>query len=70
MVDSAGRVFSTEWLLITLADAVSVLAASLLMEAGILSLRTGVLVFGAVQIACGLAWIILVVPKERQPRPS
>ena len=40
------------------------------MEAGVLGLRSGIVVFGAVQIVCGLAWIILVVPKERQTVPS
>ncbi len=65
-----GRVFSTEWLLVTLADSVSILSASLLMEAGVLGLRSGIVVFGAVQILCGLAWVILVVPRERQSAPN
>ena len=64
-----GRVFSTEWLLVTLADSVSILSASLLMEAGVLGLRSGIVVFGAVQILCGLAWVILVVPQESQSAP-
>jgi len=65
-----GRVFSTEWLLVTLADSVSILTASLLMEAGLMGLRSGIVVFGAVQIVSGLAWITLVVPEERQTSPS
>jgi len=61
-----GRVFSTEWLLVTVADSLSILIASLLMEAGILDLRTGIVAFGAVQVLCGLLWFALVVPNERQ----
>jgi MFS family permease len=64
-----GRVFSTEWLLVTLADSVSIVLASLLMEAGVLGLRSGIVVFGAVQVLCGLAWVILVVPQESQSAP-
>ena len=61
-----GRVFSTEWLVVTVADSLSILIASLLMEAEILDLRTGIVVFGAVQVLCGLLWFALVVPSERQ----
>jgi len=61
-----GRVFSTEWLLVTLADSVSILAASLLMETGLLGLRSGIVVFGLVQVICGLLWLAVVVPSERQ----
>jgi len=61
-----GRVFSTEWLLLMLVDALAILAASLLLEAELLSLRSGFLVFASIQIACGLMWLVLVVPHERQ----
>ena len=64
-----GRVFSTEWLLVTLADSASILTASLLMEAGVLDLRTGILAFGMLQMACGAVWILVIVPKERQFAP-
>ncbi len=60
-----GRVFSTEWLCITLADSVSILVASLLLETGVLTLRTGLIAFGLLQVCCGLAWVIAVVPRER-----
>ncbi|HEX2252708.1 MAG TPA: MFS transporter [Thermoanaerobaculia bacterium] len=60
-----GRAFATEWLLITAADAVSILAASTLLEAGWLTLRTGFLVFATVQVACGAAWLLAIVPQER-----
>ncbi len=65
-VDSfRGRVFSAEWLAVTLADSVSILTASLLLESGAISLRTGILVFAVVQILCGALWLGLVVPAER-----
>lgn len=65
-----GRVFATEWLLVTLADSLSILTASLLMETALLSLRSGVLLFGVVQVLCGLAWVFRVVPKERRALAS
>jgi MFS family permease len=65
-----GRVFATEWLLVTLADSLSILTASLLMEAGVLTLRSGILLYGGIQVVCGLAWIGLVVPKERLAESS
>jgi MFS family permease len=61
-----GRVFSTEWLLVTVADSLSILTCSLLMEAEVLDLRSSILAFGAVQILCGLLWVALVVPSERR----
>lgn len=69
-VDSfRGRVFSAEWLAVTLADSFSILTASLLLESGSVSLSTGVLVFAVVQILCGTLWIVLVVPAERRAEP-
>ena len=70
-VDSfRGRVFSAEWLAVTLADSISILTASLLLESGSVSLSTGVLVFAVVQILCGTLWAVLVVPAERRAEPA
>ena len=70
-VDSfRGRVFSAEWLAVTLADSISILTASLLLESGSASLSTGVLVFAVVQILCGTLWVVLVVPAERRAEPA
>lgn len=60
-----GRAFATEWLLVMLADTVSILAASLLLEAGVLDLRGGLQVFAGVMVACGLLWTAVIVPRER-----
>ena len=60
-----GRVFSTDLLLLTLIDSVMILLAGLLLDWGILELRSGFQVFAAIQLACGVLWITLVVPWER-----
>ena len=65
-----GRVFATEWLLIMLADTLSILAASALLEAGWLTLRTGFLTFALIQVATAVVWFATVVPAERAEAPS
>lgn len=65
-----GRVFATEWLLVMLADSISILVAGWLLETSILDLRTAFLVFGLVQLLCGAGWLLLVVPKERRAEQS
>ena len=60
-----GRIFSTEWLLVMLADTLSILTASLLIEFAVLDLRACFQVFAGVQIGCGLLWLVLIVPRER-----
>ncbi len=60
-----GRVVATQWLLLTVADSLSILAAALLLEFGGLSLRNGLLTFASIEVVCGLLWWILVVPAER-----
>ena len=61
-----GRIFATEWLLLTGADTLSILVASVLLESKFLDLRLAVMVFAAVQVVTGLAWLLLVVPAERR----
>jgi hypothetical protein len=61
-----GRVFATEWLLVMLADTVSILAASALQETGLFDLRQCFRVFAVLQILCGVLWIVFIVPKERE----
>ncbi len=64
-----GRVFATEWLLLTLADTVSILAASILLERGILDLRQGFMLFAGVQVVCGGLWLLTVARKEAAASP-
>lgn len=60
-----GRVFATEWLLVMIADTLSILVASSLLEAGLLDLSGTFAAFAALQVVCGLLWLLIVVPKER-----
>ncbi len=61
-----GRVFASEWLAVTGVNTISIFAASLMLESAEFSLRTGFQVLAGVQILCGIAWLVLVVPGERR----
>jgi hypothetical protein len=61
-----GRVFSTDWLLVMSAESLSILVGSALLELDWLTLEGAVLAFAGLQIACGLAWLAIVVPRERR----
>lgn len=65
-----GRVFATDWLLVTLVESVSVLVAAVLLEAGVASLATVIGAFAAVQVLCGIGWLLVVVPAERRAEPA
>ncbi len=61
-----GRVFATEWLLLTTAESLSILLASTLLESGALGLRQGFAAFAAAQLLTGAVWWLTVVPAERR----
>lgn len=61
-----GRVFGTDSLGITLTMGLSTVAAGLILENGMLSLRETIIVTGALQILAGVLWIILATPKEKE----
>jgi MFS family permease len=61
-----GRVFATDWLLVTLVESAAVLLAALLLEAGWAELRTLFFAFASVQVLTGLGWLAVVVPRERR----
>ena len=61
-----GRVFSTEWLLVTSAESLSILVGSVLLEGGWMTLEGAVLTFGGLQVLSGLAWLLIIVPRERR----
>ncbi|MGA7303969.1 MAG: MFS transporter [Rhodothermales bacterium] len=61
-----GRVFASEWLAVTGVNTISIFAASLMLESAEFSLRTGFQVLAGVQILCGIAWLVLIVPGERR----
>jgi sugar phosphate permease len=61
-----GRVFATEWLLITLVDALAILAVAVLLQSGWVSLREAIFWFAGIEVAVGLVWLMTVVPTERR----
>lgn len=61
-----GRVFATEWLLIMTADSLSILVASMVLEAGWLDLRGGFLAFATIQAVTAAVWFGTVVRAERR----
>jgi len=61
-----GRVFATEWMMLTGMNVVSVMAASVALERGLLSLRDGMLAACGVIVLAGVVWLVLVVPAERR----
>ena len=60
-----GRVFSTDWLFVMATESASILLASTLLELGWLDLAACIRLFAGLQIASGLLWWLLVVPRER-----
>ena len=61
-----GRVFSTDFLLMTLLNGFSTLAASLLLEYTDMTLREGIQIFAILQVLSGIVWIALVMPGEKR----
>jgi MFS family permease len=61
-----GRVFATEWLLLMATEAASILAASLLLDTGVLGLREAILLFAGLETLAGVLWVAFVVPRERR----
>jgi len=59
-----GRVFSTEWLLFTLAQSVSVLMASALLENDIFTIQQLLVVFGVLLAAAGIIWGVTITRQE------
>lgn len=61
-----GRIFSTEWLLVTLADTVAILSASLLLDLAGWGLRPAIALFATLQVATGVVWLITVARAENR----
>lgn len=61
-----GRLFSSEWLLLTLVDSSSILAAAYVLEYKLLGIGTAMAVFASTQVLMGILWLITVVPAERR----
>ena len=61
-----GRVFGTDSLGITMTMGLSTVAAGLILENGIMTLRETIIATGALQIMAGLLWILLATPEEKK----
>ena len=60
-----GRIFSTEWLLFTITNSISVMIASLILEYELLPIRELIVVYGAVMILAGTVWSFTVTKGEK-----
>lgn len=65
-----GRVFSTEWLLFTLAQSVSVTVAAVILEFQIFTIRETMLGFSVLLVLSGCFWLIKVAPHEKNAPSS
>lgn len=63
-----GRVFATEWLLVMGMESLSIFAASLILEMGLLELIPVIILFGSISVVAGLIWLFFVVPAEKRDR--
>ncbi|MCH8488117.1 MAG: MFS transporter, partial [Candidatus Cyclonatronum sp.] len=57
--------FSAEFLLFTVAQSLSTLAVSLLLEFNILELQTAILIFSAGLVLTGIIWLLTVARREK-----
>ncbi|MBO6536804.1 MAG: MFS transporter [Balneolaceae bacterium] len=60
-----GRVFSTEWLLFTIMNSISVMIASLVLEFELVPVKTLMLIYGAVMAGAGIVWSLTITRKEK-----
>ena len=61
-----GRLFSTDFLLMTTVNGCSTLVASLMLEYTDVTLRQGIQLFAILQVVSGIIWVMLMYPKERR----
>jgi len=60
-----GRIFSTEWLLFTLAQSASVIVASTLLEQKLFTIQEVIIFFAIMLAITGVIWNFTVTKKER-----
>ena len=61
-----GRMFSTDFLLMTTVNGCSTLVASLMLEYTDVTLRQGIQLFAVLQVLSGIVWVMLTLPNERR----
>ncbi len=60
-----GRVFSTEWLLFTIMNSISVMIASLVLEYQLIEVKNLMMIYGALMGLAGITWSLTITQKER-----
>jgi len=60
-----GRIFSTEWLLFTLANSISVMIASLLLEFDIIAVKPLIMIYGGMMVLAGITWSLTITQSEK-----
>lgn len=60
-----GRIFSTEWLLFTIANSFSVMAAAACLELDLISVKPLIMIYGGVMLIAGAVWTISVTKQEK-----
>ena len=60
-----GRIFSTEWLLFTLANSISVMIASLVLEFELISVKPLIMIYGGMMGIAGIAWSLTITQNEK-----
>ncbi len=65
-----GRVFGSEWLFVLFMESISILCASLILEMAWLDLQQTFVYFAMLQVLCGLLWLGIIVPAEKNSEPG
>lgn len=60
-----GRIFSTEWLLFTVGNSISVMIASLVLELELLTVKPLIMIYGGVMALSGIIWSFTITKNER-----
>ncbi len=60
-----GRIFSTEWLLFTLANSISVMIASLVLEFELIAIKPLIMIYGSMAVLAGIVWSLTITRKEK-----
>lgn len=60
-----GRIFSTEWLLFTLAQSISVTVASLLLDGNLFEIQELIVVYAILLAVAGLVWTFTITQQEK-----
>lgn len=60
-----GRIFSTEWLLFTLGNSISVMIASLCLEFEIITVKPLMVIYGGGMVLAGIIWTLTITQQEK-----